>query len=98
MELSERQKRHLRRLGHPMHAIVTLGQSGLTDAIVQEMNRALTDHELVKVRARAADRASRDDMLDELATRTSSTLVQRIGHVALLYRPDAKLPRIVLPD
>jgi RNA-binding protein len=98
MELSEKQKRHLRRLGHSKHAIVTLGQSGLTDAIVQEMERALTDHELVKVRARAADRASRDDMLDQLATRTGSAIVQRIGNVGLLYRPDPKLPKILLPD
>lgn len=98
MELSERQKRHLRRLGHAMHAIVTLGQSGLTDAVVEEMNRALADHELVKVRARADDRTARDEMLDQLATRTGSAIVQRIGNVALLYRVDPKLPKIVLPD
>lgn len=98
MELSEKQKKHLRRLGHPLHALVTLGQSGLTDAVVQEMERALADHELVKVRARGAERTSRDEMLAELATRTGSEIVQRIGNVALLYRPDPKLPKIVLPD
>lgn len=98
MTLSEKQRKHLRRLGHPLHPIVTLGQSGLTDAIVQEMQRALNDHELVKVRARAAERASRDEMLDQLAQRTASELVQRIGNVGLFYRPDAKLPKIVLPD
>lgn len=81
-----------------MHAIVTLGQSGLTDAVVEEMNRALADHELVKVRARADDRTARDEMLDQLAARTGSAIVQRIGNVALLYRADPKLPKIVLPD
>lgn len=81
-----------------MHAIVTLGQSGLTDAVVQEMERALTDHELVKVRARAADRDSRDELLDQLASRTGSAIVQRIGNVGLLYRADPKLPKILLPD
>lgn len=96
--LSERQKKHLRRLAHPLHPLVTLGQSGLTDAVVEETERALADHELVKVRARAADRDSRDAMLVELAQRTDSTLVQRIGHVAVLYRPDRELPRILLPD
>lgn len=98
MTLSEKQKKHLRRLGHPLHAIVALGQSGLTEAVVQEMDRALTDHELVKVRARSGERAARDEMLDQLAARTRSTLVQRIGNVGLFYRPDAQLPRIVLPD
>ena len=98
MNLTEKQKKHLRGLGHPLHPIVTLGQQGLTDAVVQEMERALTDHELVKVRARAGDRDVRDEMLDSLAARTGSQLVQRIGNVGLFYRPDSKLPKIVLPD
>ena len=98
MNLNERQRKHLRGLGHPLHPIVTLGQSGLTDAVVQEMERALTDHELVKVRARLGDRDARDEAFDSLARRTGSELVQRIGNVGLFYRPDAKLPKIVLPD
>ena len=98
MNLTEKQKKHLRGLGHPLHPIVTLGQAGLTDAVVQELERALTDHELVKVRARAGDRDARDEMLDTLAARTRSSIVQRIGNVALFYRPDAQLPKIVLPD
>lgn len=98
MPLSEKQKKHLRRLGHPLRPIVTLGQAGLTAAVVQETDRALDDHELVKVRAKASDRTSRDEMLEQLATKTRSELVQRIGNVGLIYRPDAKLPRIVLPD
>jgi RNA-binding protein len=98
MELSEKQKKHLRRLGHALHPIVTLGQAGLTDAVVREMNVALDDHELVKVRARSEDRNARGALLDQLAARTGSRLVQRIGNVGLLYRADKKLPRIVLPD
>ena len=98
MNLTEKQKKHLRGLGHPLHPIVTLGQAGLTDAVVQELERALTDHELVKVRARAGDRDARDEMLDTLAARTRSSIVQRIGNVGLFYRPDAQLPKIVLPD
>jgi RNA-binding protein len=98
MELSEKQKKHLRRLGHALHPIVTLGQAGLTDAVVREMNVALDDHELVKVRARSEDRNARAALLDQLAARTGSQLVQRIGNVGLLYRADKKLPRIVLPD
>lgn len=98
MTLNEKQKKHLRRLGHPLHPIVALGQSGLTDAVVREMERALHDHELVKVRARADDRTARDDMLEALAARTASQLVQRIGNVGLYYKRHAQLPKIVLPD
>jgi len=98
MTVSEKQKKHLRRLGHPLHPIVTLGQSGLTDAVVAEMERALSDHELVKVRARVGDRDLRDQAFEQLSARTRSELVQRIGNVGLFYRADPKLPKIVLPD
>lgn len=96
--LSEKQKKHLRRLAHPLHPLVTLGQAGLTDTVVSELDRALTDHELVKVKARAGDRETRDELIDTLARRTGGTLVQRIGNVAVIYRPAKGLPRIVLPD
>jgi RNA-binding protein len=98
MQLNERQKKHLRRLGHALHPIVNLGNSGLTDAVAAEMERALVDHELVKVRARVGEREIRDAALDELATRTRSTVVQRIGNVALYFRPNPKLSKIVIPD
>ncbi|HUO95949.1 MAG TPA: YhbY family RNA-binding protein [Steroidobacteraceae bacterium] len=98
MELNERQKKHLRRLGHPLHPLVTLGQAGLTDAVAAEMERALADHELVKARARLGDREARDAAFATLASRTASTLVQRIGNVGLFFRPNPKLTRIVLPD
>jgi len=96
--LNERQKKHLRRLGHPLHALVTLGQAGLTDAVAAEMERALADHELVKARARLGDRAARDAAFEALAARTASMLVQRIGNVGLFFRANPKLSRIVLPD
>jgi RNA-binding protein len=96
--LTERQKKHLRRLAHALQPVVTLGNAGLTEGVVTELERALKDHELVKVRARAPDREQRDAWLAELARRTQSNLVLRIGNVAVIYRADPALPRIVLPD
>jgi RNA-binding protein len=98
MTLSEKQKKHLRRLAHPMSPIVMLGNAGLTDAVVSELERALGDHELVKVSARVGDRHARNDALASLAARTSSELVQRIGHVGVFYRRRAELPKILIPD
>ena len=98
MELTEIQKKHLRRLGHSLRPVVMMGQHGLTDAVVKEADRALEDHELVKVRARAGDRDVRDASLVELAARTGSELIQRIGNVGLLYRQNNKLKKILLPD
>jgi RNA-binding protein len=98
MRLSEKQKKHLRRLAHPLSPVVMLGNAGLTDAVVNELDRALTDHELVKVSARVGERAARNAALDALAARTSAALVQRVGHVGVFYRRRAALPKILIPD
>ncbi len=97
MTLTEPQRKHLRRLGHDRNPIVLIGQGGLSPNVVAEMDRALTDHELVKVRARVGDRGERDRILEELAAATRSELVQRIGHVALYYRNNPDRPGILLP-
>lgn len=98
MALSEKQKKHLRRLAHPMTPIVMLGNAGLTDGVVNELDRALTDHELVKVSARIGERGARNAALETLAARTLSLLVQRVGNVGLFYRQRKDLAKILLPD
>ena len=75
-----------------------LGNAGLTDGVVKELERALIDHELVKVSARVGERSARDAALDELAAQTSSEIVQRIGNVGVFYRRRAAMPKILLPD
>jgi RNA-binding protein len=95
--LSDAQRKHLRRLGHDRDPIVLVGQGGISPNLVSELDRALHDHELVKVRARVGDRDQRDEILDELARATGAELVQRIGHVALYYRPRQDRPGILLP-
>jgi len=98
MPLSEKQRKHLRRLAHPLNPVVMLGAAGLTDAVAAELERALGDHELVKVSARVADREARNAALAALASRTASELVQRVGHVGVFYRRRKELSKIVLPD
>lgn len=95
--LSANQKRYLRSLAHPLKPIILMGGKGLTDALVAELNLALAQHELVKVRLAADDRAAREDLATTLVERSGAQLVQRIGHIACLYRrnPDAAL--IALP-
>jgi len=97
MLLTEKQRRHLKGLAHPLKPVILMGNAGLTAAIVAETDRALTDHELIKVRLPGRDREQRDAALAALAERTASAMVARIGHVAVLYRPNPELPRIVLP-
>jgi len=96
--LTEPQKKHLRSLAHPRKVIVQTGNAGLTDAVLREIELALEHHELVKVRVIAADRAERDAHIARAVASTRSELVQRIGHVAVLYRhnPEKERP-ITLP-
>ena len=98
MALTEKQLRFLRGKAHALRPVVMLGNKGLTDNVVAETRQALHVHELIKVRVRAADRAGRDAALVELVARTECTLVTRIGHVAVLYRAAAPIPKLVLPD
>lgn len=102
MPLSEPQKKHLRRLAHPLHPIVMVGSGietpGKLDAIVRELDGALTAHELVKVSVRVGDRELRDNLLTQLTGQTGSELVQRIGNVGVLFRATPDKPKIVLPD
>lgn len=94
MSLSSRQIRHLRGLAHPLKAIVALGNNGLTDNVVNEIDNALSRHELLKVRVTATDRESRDEMIEEIVKRTRSVLVQRVGHVATFFRQNPDKPRV----
>ena len=81
-----------------MGPIVMLGNAGLTEGVVNELDRALTDHELVKVSARIGERSARNAALEDLAVRTASALVQRVGNVGVFYRQRKDLAKILLPD
>ena len=98
MDLSERQRKYLRGLGHALNPVLLVGQHGMTPAVIAEAKRALHDHELIKVKFRGAEREARDAGLAQLASATESTLVQQIGHTALYYKRRNDLPGIVIPD
>lgn len=96
--LTRRQIRFLRTRAHPLQPLIHIGQAGPSEALRSEADRALKDHELIKVKVHGAERTQRDLWLDELARQTGAAVVQRIGHVATLYRARDTLPRLVLPD
>ncbi len=95
--LTAAQIRFLRGQAHDLKAILQVGGKGLTDPVLAELDGALEHHELVKVKITAEDRVARDDIVAELAGRSGASLVQRIGNVAVLYRPSTGKRQIVLP-
>lgn len=96
-ELSSAQTRFLRGEAHELKPLLQVGGKGIGDGLVKELLQLLEDHELVKVKVGAEDREAREALVAELAERSGSALVQRIGHVAVLYRPSRDKRRIVLP-
>ncbi len=95
--LTAAQIRFLRGQAHGLKAMLQVGGKGITDALVAEVDGALEHHELIKVKVAAADREERDALIGTLAERAGAALVQRIGHVAVLYRPNSEKRQIVLP-
>ena len=96
-ELTGKQRRHLRALGHHLSAVVQVGHEGLSDAVAQQARAQLEAHELIKVRVGESSPLSRHDAADQLATATNSALAQVLGRTFLLYKPRENEPRIALP-
>jgi len=97
MELNEKQKKYLRGLAHKLEPKARSGNPGLTQNLIKEVEAQLLAHELIKVKVAAEDREVRDRLIERLCAATKSTLVQRIGNIAVLYKRNTKKPKIELP-
>ena len=95
--LTSSQSRFLRGQAHDLSALLQIGAKGLTPSFLAELDAVLEQHELVKEKIAAEDRESRDAMIGEIVEKSAAALVQRIGHVAVLYRPSKDHRQIVLP-
>ncbi|MDO9214128.1 MAG: ribosome assembly RNA-binding protein YhbY [Methylococcales bacterium] len=78
-------KKKLKSEAHSLNPIVTIGQSGLTDAVLAELEQALDHHELLKVKIRA-ERDDRKVISEKICTSTGAELIQSIGQVIVIYR------------
>ena len=86
MSLKEFQRKSLRRRGHNLKPIVTVGTGGLTDGVLAELESALNHHELIKIKIRIGNRECRNAVLQEILEHSEAIIIQKIGNVALLYR------------
>ena len=97
MQLTERQKKFLRRQAHTLKPVVSAGDKGLSPAVVAEIESALEHHELIKISVRIGDRDARNAAIAQLVDKVGAILVSRVGNIAALYRPRKKQPGIILP-
>ncbi|MEK0212764.1 ribosome assembly RNA-binding protein YhbY [Acinetobacter junii] len=81
--LSIHERKRLRQIGHALNPVVMIGGQGLTENVIEETNRALNDHELIKVKIAGEDRAA---VIDALVEATGAESVQKIGKIVLLYK------------
>lgn len=95
--LTSAQTRFLRGQTHDLKALLQIGGKGLTPSFLAELDAVLEQHELVKVKVGADDRKVRDGMIGQIIEGSGAALVQRIGHVAVLYRPSKERRQIILP-
>lgn len=66
--------------------IILIGNKGLTQAVHHEIDRALNDHELIKIRFHSKDRDESKRIADEICQQHQALLIQKIGHVIVIYR------------
>lgn len=86
MPLSTKHKQALKAKAHHLKPVVLLGDKGLTEAVTKEINRALNDHELIKIKINGQDREARKQAIHEICTELEAELVQIIGNTGVLYR------------
>jgi RNA-binding protein len=91
-------RRSKRADAHHLSAVVTVGNDGLTDAVVREVDAALKAHELIKVKVHGDDRQAREQMLADLADRLDAAAVQHIGKLLVLWRPRPAETPVVRDD
>jgi len=84
--LTAKERAHLKARAHALQPVVHIGTTGLTDRVIAEVDRALTAHELIKVKIPVEDRAARIALGDEVCARTAATAVHRVGKIIILWR------------
>lgn len=90
MTLSAAERKQYRAIAHNLKPVIIVGDKGLSEGLFEELNRALNDHELIKVKVAIGERDDRSAIIDEITKKTRSELVQTIGKIAVLLKKNSK--------
>jgi len=97
MSLTAKQKQYLKGLAHGLEPVVQVGSKGISDGLIDQIRQQLVVHELIKIRFNTESASEPAESAEELATRTKSQLVQKLGRMVVLYRRHDEKPKIELP-
>ncbi|MGY8822120.1 MAG: ribosome assembly RNA-binding protein YhbY [Pseudomonadales bacterium] len=95
MPLTNEQKKQYKSIGHHLKPVLIVSENGLTEGVQAELERALNDHELIKVQLRNTEREDRRAVTDELCKIGGCELVQSIGKMALVYRKNPNVNKLL---
>jgi RNA-binding protein len=91
--------KQLRAIGHKLKPVVTIAGKGLTENVIAEIDRALTDHELIKIKLAVGAREARTEVTGQITEQSGAELIQSIGNIILILRrsetPDPKLSNLI---
>jgi len=90
--LTPAERRALRARAHHLRPVILIGESGLTPAVLNEIDTALKGHELIKIRVPGDDRAARDALFGDICAALDASPVQHIGRILIVYRPRPEAP------
>ena len=79
--------KQLRAIGHKLKPVVTIAGKGLTENMIAEIDRALTDHELIKIKLAVGSREARTEVARQISEQSGADIIQSIGNVILILRP-----------
>jgi RNA-binding protein len=96
-KLTNNQKKFLRSKGHSLKPVVMMGQHGLSEGVLAELESSLEVHELLKIKIRTNDSDNKQRIIKEVINITNAHLIQVIGNVMVIYRAFDKEPQLILP-
>jgi RNA-binding protein len=94
--LNSKQKSYLRGLGHKLNPVVMIGNNGLTESVIREIEVSLNAHDLIKIKVHGDDRELRAAMLVEICEKVKALAIHHIGKQLVIYR-ESETPKIVIP-
>ncbi len=90
MELTNKQKQYLKSEAHALKPVVMLGQHGLTEGVMAEIEVALNHHELIKIKIPPCDKADKKALAETICQHTKAVCPQQVGRILVLFRPVAE--------
>ena len=97
MKLTNNQKKYLRSMANDLKPFVMIGQHGLSESVIAEIDSTMLKHELIKIKLRVEDRDEKQKIIEKILEFSHAEIVQVIGGVLVIYRPFEDNPDIILP-